>query len=88
MNKDLFHEEPGWTGLFTRNQDNGAIPNGTRIKKVNSEPGDANRDGARGTVLGSLRAPDVMGGLRFYFIEWDAKPRVAIGCMATKVEAL
>jgi hypothetical protein len=83
--------EPGWAGAFTRNQVEGAIPNGTRIVKCNSEPGDATPDGTPGIVLGSIRYPVVPGdpfsGITAYFIEWACKPRVAVGCMEMKVRA-
>lgn len=55
-------DEPGWTGTFTRYQAKGAIPNGTRIVKAVSEPGDGTPDGTLGTVLGSIPSP--AGGVR------------------------
>lgn len=73
--------EPGWTGAFTRHQVLGGWRNGTRIVKVNTEPGDANPDGALGTVLGSLAHQ----GQVAYFIEWDNAPRVAVGCVGFKL---
>lgn len=76
---------PGYTGAFTRDQAPGALPNGTRIMKANSEDGDGHQDGARGTVLGSISHPDVHGGAVMYFIEWDARPKVAVGTIGFKV---
>ncbi len=75
----------GWVGQFTNDQAKGAIPNGTRIKKTESEEGDATPDGTLGTVLGSLRAPPEMGMLLFYFVEWDNSKRVAVGIMGWKI---
>ena len=66
--------EPGWSGLFTREQAEGAYPNGTRIEKIGSEPSDAHRDGAQATVLGSIRGGDLLA----YFVEWDDLPREAV----------
>lgn len=71
--------ERGWSGVFTRQQEPGAMPNGTRIEKCNAKPGDGNPNGAPGTVLGSF---DPEGGKGFvYFVEWDGSPRVAV-CVA------
>lgn len=82
----FFRGEPGWSGLFTRARANGAWENGTRIVKDGSETDDAHKDGAKGTVLGSLSHPDVMGGRAFYFVEWDSHPRAAVGVMALKLK--
>lgn len=79
--------EPGWIGAFTRNEAHGGLPNGTRIMKCNSESGDSRPDGVLGTVLGSLSHPDIQGGKVFYFVEWDAVPRMAVGVLASKVQA-
>jgi hypothetical protein len=61
---------------FTKHQATGALPNGTRIEKTNSEPGDGHQDGATGTVIGSLAAPkDFPLPDRFaYFVAWDEDP--------------
>lgn len=65
----------GWSGQFTTARAPGAYPNGSRIRKVRSEPGDTTRDGATGRVLGSLAGGR---GLLGYFIEWDALPQTAV----------
>jgi len=78
-------------GLFTREQAEGAMANGTRIKKVKDEPGDMMPIGATGTILGSVRHPT--GGFRsplgftlhFYFVEWDELPGFAVGVMDLKI---
>lgn len=85
--------ERGWRGGFTRNQAEGAYPNGSRIVKAREEDGDATPLGTGGTVLGSLdgsvldqRNPDG-DVIRFaYFIEWDTAPRVAVGVIDWKIE--
>jgi hypothetical protein len=66
---------------YTTDQAEGAIPNGERVIKVNSEPGDSNPNGTGGVVIGSIAVPkkaqdtlqryDVKHG---YFIEWDTFP--------------
>jgi hypothetical protein len=78
---------PGYAGMFTRNEARGAIPNGRRVMKTNSEAGDGTPDGALGTVLGSIVAPDTMGRLMFYFVEWDRRPRLAAGISGYKIVA-
>lgn len=88
-----FTEEPGWVGVFTRNQAEGAIPNGTRIEKSEGEAGDSNPIGATGTVLGSLPAPDGMPAKfahvkHFYFVEWDNYPKQACGVLDYKIKPI
>lgn len=81
--------EHGYAGIFTRDQAEGAIPNGARIVKQNSEPGDSHSDGAQGVVLGSIASPpeliEKFGAKFAYFIEWDGSPRVAVGTVDRKV---
>ena len=54
----------------------GAIPNGTVVEKIHTEPRDSHRDGSRAKVAGSVGpvddplAPDRYG----YFVEWDDLP--------------
>lgn len=79
--------EPGWIGAFTREQTPDALANATRVRKVRSEPGDGHPDGALGTVLGSISDPCVRDGVPMYFIEWDTRPRVAVGTVGWKVVA-
>lgn len=80
-----FKNEPGYLTAFTRDQVEGALPNSTRIKKVKTDPGgDIHPIGAKGTVLGSLKAPgrsEIM-----YFVEWDASPGIASACIDWKIE--
>jgi hypothetical protein len=77
---------PGYRGAFTRNQVEGAMPNGTRIRKCHSEPGDSTPDGAEGTVLGSMSHPEIFDGIIVYFVEWDWAPRHAVGTLYRKIE--
>jgi hypothetical protein len=73
--------EPGWIGALTRAQAEGAYPNGSRVVKRDSEPGDAHRTGDKATVLGSLRFGDKV----LYWVEWDDAPMVAIAVVAEKI---
>ena len=75
-------------GVYTENEAQGAITNGTRVVKVNSEPGDAHQNGALGTVLGSIGPHEVPGfpGIRYaYFIHWDGLD-IAVGTIDLKVK--
>jgi hypothetical protein len=62
----------------------GAIPNGTRIVKAKSEPGDTTPDGAGGKVLSSVYNAEI-GPYIFYFLEWDHTPGVPVGCLGWKI---
>lgn len=69
--------ERGWLGAFTREQEPTALyPNGARIQKARSEPGDSTPLGTMGTVLGSVRDPDK--AYCGYFVEWDNRKCVAV----------
>lgn len=80
MNLQLY---PGWTGMHSRDEASGAMPNGTRVHKVKMERGDAHPIGSMATVLGSISHPDIVG--IGYFVEWDAKPRRAVFVMSAKI---
>jgi hypothetical protein len=77
----------------------GAIPNGSRVRKINSEEGDAHDDGSLGTVVGSMDAtglpedllaclPEHLVSEYVYFVAWDADPELHVGTMGAKVEVL
>lgn len=87
-NLPVLRNEPGWIGAFTRDQAAGAIPNGADVVKTGSEPEDSQKDGTRGIVLGSISHPDLQDGMIFYFVEWRTAPRLAVGVLATKIQAL
>lgn len=81
----VIRDWPDYIGKFVRDQAAGAIPNGHRIVKMNTQPGDLNRDGATGTVIGSIdvvkAAPSLANEHRtryLYFIEWDEMPKVVV----------
>lgn len=52
----------------------GAWPNGTRVRKANTLAGDTHRDGAFGTVQGSIGAAGLLG----YFVVWDDLPDLPV----------
>lgn len=80
-------EYPGYIGVHTREQAPGALPNGARVVKVKTEPGDTHPIGAEATVLGSIKAPPEVQHIAayFYFVEWDAHPGIVVGVVSTKV---
>jgi hypothetical protein len=87
MRKDTLEltDEPGWTGAFTRNDAKQAKYRvGTRVTKIEQEPGDATPVGTKGTVLGSMYGPNVGVG---YFVEWDDKPKVAVLVIERRISA-
>lgn len=94
-----FISEPNMTGVFTREEADGAIPNGARIRKIREETGDTTPLGTLGWVLGSLAADDEVIDMipvtelrehtKFaYFVEWDILPHHAIGIIGGKIEAV
>lgn len=84
-------EHPGYLGMFTRAQAEGAIPNGARFKKVWGEEGNGHALGAEGVVLGSLAVPPGEGDVDCkigYFVEWDDNPRCAVFVSDKKIAPL
>jgi len=70
--------------LYTKQQADGAWPNGARVYKVNSQPDDATPDGTGGTILGSVDVRDMKKAATFaYFVIWDDKPGLPIGVADT-----
>jgi hypothetical protein len=80
--------------VFTGQEAPGAVSNGCRIVKVNSEPADGHPDGSLGTVAGSIAVPDEMRAnmpphLRdvefVYFIKWDSYPELPVFVIGRKI---
>lgn len=90
--------EAGMVGIFTRNEESGAIKNGTVIRKRQSETGDQTPDGTVGVVLGSVSAdgvdtnalaqvPENLRDFDFgYFVEWQTMPKCAVLVIGSKIE--
>jgi hypothetical protein len=76
---------PGWKGAFTRAQAEGALPNGTRVRKTGAEPADAHPNGAEAVILGSIAHPAVED-FALYFVEWDSHPRHAVAVANHRIE--
>lgn len=75
---------------------NHPYPEGTRIEKCKSIPGDGHADGARGTITMSLgQLPQDAPGAREedrgqwgYFVEWDDLPGLPIGIRGDRIRPL
>ena len=86
----LLAQEGRIAALMLLGQAAGAIPNGSRIRKIKTEPGDSYQDGTEGTVLSSLDftgAPDVPHPFA-YFISWDPDPNVPVLIGGHRIEAV
>lgn len=68
-------------------EEEGAIPNGTRVYKCNSEEGDSFVDGTPATVVTSIKIPEELAsGSDFgYFIQYDNFP-APVFIMGAKIE--
>ncbi len=74
--------------MFTTDQAEGAIPNGTLVAKVNSEEGDTHGDGARAKVLGSIGPVAGLPDPYAYFVEWLDLPGVPVGIAGHRIRAV
>lgn len=74
--------------VFSREQAEGAMPNGTQVEKQNSEAQDGHPDGSLGEIVGSMGPLDepVLGCRYGYFVMWDATPELPVFVMETKVK--
>jgi hypothetical protein len=68
--------------MAIREQAPGAWPNGTRVEKTIFGKNDAHHPGDRGTVLGSIGAPQ---GIYGYFVEWDDTPGISVLVISTRI---
>jgi len=59
-------------GYYVRVQADGALPNGSRARRVADPAGDL------GTIIGSIRRLGRSGSTLEYFVEWDEQPGVAV----------
>jgi hypothetical protein len=72
---------------YTRDQAEGAIPNGTRVRKINVEPRDAHPEGAEAVVVGSIGPAPWKGKMTYgYFVEWDDTPGIPVFITGTRIE--
>lgn len=77
----------------------GKLPKGSRVRKVDSLPGDTHQDGALATVVGALgpanhqiKAELRRRGLKevewIYWVEWDDLPGMPVGITENRIEAI
>lgn len=67
----------------------GAIPNGDRIRKINSNTGDTNRDGTTGTVYASIGPEMNQGRLTIgYIVLWDTFPDIPVLVTDERIERI
>lgn len=79
--------------------DEGEWHKGTRVEKINSEPGNTHRDGARGTIVGALGpAPPALraemlakGEIKqdavfCYWVEWDDLPGIPVAVVDFRIK--
>lgn len=81
--------------IALRGQADGAIPNGTRVVKCNSRPGDGHQNGFPGTIYSSLELSDeeynsIQEDKRpptklCYFVRWDDFP-IPVGVTGDRIK--
>ena len=85
-------------------KDQGRWPKGTRVKKINTKPGDTHQDGAEGTIVGALgpaspsqRAEliielakkNINGDIEYiYWVEWDDTPGIPVAITDNRIEPI
>lgn len=75
--------------IVVRSEAMGALRNGTRVRKVVSEPGDTNTIGTLGIIVGSLGpmpAGEKLAGHFAYFVCWDPRPDAPALTIDFKIE--
>jgi len=70
-------------------QAEGAIPNGTRVEKINSNSSDAHVDGSEGIIVASVGPIVHLGRMTIsYFVCWDDAPDFPVGILDSRVRPL
>ncbi len=83
-------------------KDEGRWPKGTRIRKVNTKPGDSHQDGALGAIVGAwgpstasqraeaiidLAKKGINGDVEYiYWVEWDNMPGIPVAISDNRIE--
>lgn len=74
---------------WSREQAVGAMPNGTRVEKINSPPGEPHRDGDQATVISSVGPVPWQGYMVYgYFVEWDDLPGLYVFISGDRIRSL
>lgn len=74
--------------LFIPGEAEGAIPNGTEVVKVISEPGDSHSEGDTALVLSSHGPFDNVPGGYVYFVGWDDCPAIPVFIVGYKIKEI
>lgn len=85
-------------------QDEGRWPKGTRVRKINTKPGDSHEDGAPGTIVGAkgpataaqraelileLAKHQIDGDIEYiYWVEWDDTPGIPVAITDNRIEPI
>jgi len=85
-------------------QDEGRWPKGTRVRKINTKPGDSHQDGALGTIVGAwgpstasqraefiieLSKQGIDGDVEYiYWVEWDDIPGIPVAITDNRIEPI
>lgn len=64
----------------------GALANGSRVEKIEWEPGEYHLPGATGKLIGCLGKTD--GGVYGYFLNWDEQPGLLAFTTSSKIRPL
>lgn len=74
--------------FFTSDEAPGAIPNGTLVEKINSDPEDAHGDGSKAKVAGSLCISDIpdFEEKYGYFVRWDDLPEAPVFVTGSRIQ--
>ena len=91
--KDEIKTLKEWAGepsqiVYVTSEAEGALPNGSMVEKMNSEPSDAHQDGALGRVRGS-KGPFQVGTvtmLYVYWVEWADFPGVPVAILSHRIK--
>ncbi|WP_028168876.1 hypothetical protein [Bradyrhizobium elkanii] len=84
MTRFLTTVTPFCVAVYTADQIEGAIANGTPVVKVLSERGDTNAVGTKGVVVGSVAGRGIVD----YFVEWETAPDVPVVVADNKIARL
>lgn len=85
-------------------KDEGRWPKGTRVRKINTKPGDTHQDGDQGTTVGALgpttgsqrteliielAKKDIDGDIEYvYWVEWDDTPGIPVAITDNRIEPI
>jgi hypothetical protein len=83
--KTLREVAAGDLPMFPAGEARGALPNGTRVRKIRDDPGDTHTLGDQAVVIAS-HGPRYSEYL--YFVVWDDLPDIPVGIQSSKLARL